>query len=758
MSVPFLSKAVRCGPVIPSVGHHYNFTNIIATKRNGNEYVLIPGYGWVLQDDYLMDAVKMTGEDDLPPQQLSVDDDVLMTYAKILLYDYITLFPKFRFNNPDKLDKETELKLFPLKKESAARTKANFYARTLWNDSKNDKSAFKPGTTNDTVAGLLLWQECATMWSIPKNIVNRTISGVCDALTNRTSLTLMKRISDWLKQLGLAFSPIHRLFIELPTLLGRGAIPGDAVQDLKHRLTFDPTISVDVEEGALYRLIYRILSRNVGTLQEKDFDRHLEERLLWSKSGSHYYPDEQIDNLLPPQPTRKEFLDIVPVDYIKKCKPQVFIRQSRKLEHGKERFIYNCDTVSYVYFDFILKLFEAGWRDSEAILSPGDYNSDQLYSCISRYRYKAMLDYTDFNSQHTIKSMKMVFEVMRELLPPQMSFALEWCIASFDNMYTADGQAWLSTLPSGHRATTFINTILNWCYTQMVGLKYDKFMCAGDDVILLAEEPISLEPILHSKFKFNPSKQSTGTRGEFLRKHYSEEGVFAYPARAIASLVSGNWLSEALRENTPTLVPIQNGVDRMRSRAGILSVPWNLGLSELTEREAIPKDAAMAVLNSHAAGPGLITRNYSSFTVTPSPPKMTTSLAYTATRHGLQDLSKHVPWKQLTTEESEVLGRSIRKMSHRYCSQAKITYKCIHEVFKPSGLPTVLSTASQPSLSTVWWQAMLKQATQDNFTRKMDAHMYAANACTDAVSGDAFLRSGRYMAGALITSLIVSSS
>nr|DBA07174.1 TPA_asm: RNA-dependent RNA polymerase (RdRP) [Trichomonas vaginalis virus 1] len=754
----FLSKAVRCGPIIPSVKHHFNIRRIITVKRNGNEYVFIPGYGWVLQDDYLVNSVKMTGEDQLPPNQLPYGDDLLFIYTEILLYNYISLFPKFRYKNPNLLNQETELQLFPLKTDSAARNKANFYARSLWNEAETDKTAFKPGTYNDTVAGLLMWQQCALMWSLPRSVINRTISGVCDALTERTSLALLKRISDWLKQLGLACSPIHRLFIELPTLLGRGAIPGDSVKDMKHRLKFDPSITVDVPRDQLHDLIYRLLSRNLNIANVDSFEHHLEERLLWSKSGSHYYPDNEIDQLLPKQPTRKEFLDVVTVDYIKERKPQVFIRQSRKLEHGKERFIYNCDTISYVYFDFILKFFEAGWQDSEAILSPGDYTGERLHARITSYKYKAMLDYTDFNSQHTIQSMRLIFETMKELLPPELTFALDWCIASFDNMYTSDGHKWISTLPSGHRATTFINTVLNWCYTQMVGLKFDSFMCAGDDVILLSQEPISLVPILTSHFKFNPSKQSTGTRGEFLRKHYTTEGVFAYPARAIASLVSGNWLSQSLRENTPTLVPIQNGIDRLRSRAGLLGVPWILGLSELTEREAVPRDVSMALLNSHAAGPGLITRNYSSFTVTPKPPKLTSTLEYTATRYGVQDLSKHVPWEQLTLEERNKLGKEIKKMSHRHCSQAKITYTCVHEVYKPSGLPTVLSGASQPSLSMAWWQAMLKEAMQDNSTKKIDAQMFASSACTDCVSGDAFLQASAKAAGVLITSSIQSSS
>nr|DBA07170.1 TPA_asm: RNA-dependent RNA polymerase (RdRP) [Trichomonas vaginalis virus 1] len=754
----FLSKAVRCGPVVPSIKHHFNFKHVIDIKHGGNNYTFIPGYGWVLQDDYLLNAVKMTGEGDLPPDQLPYDDDLLLTYAKILLYDYLTHFPKHRYNNPKKLTQETELQLFPLKTDSAARNKVNFYARLLWNETITDKSAFKPGTYNDTVAGLLMWQQCALMWSLPHSVINKTISGVCDALTDRTSLALLKRISDWLKQLGLAFSPIHRLFIELPTLLGRGAIPGNATKDIKHRLEFDPSITVDVPRDSLHSLIYRLLSRNLNISKMSSFEHHLEERLLWSKSGSHFYPDEEVNQLLPKQPTRKEFLDVVTADYIKQCEPQVYIRQSRKLEHGKERFIYNCDTVSYVYFDFILKLFETGWQDSEAILSPGDYTSEHLHTKISSYKYKAMLDYTDFNSQHTIESMRLVFETMKELLPSETALALDWCIASFDNMRTTDGKKWTATLPSGHRATTFINTVLNWCYTQMVGLKFDSFMCAGDDVILMSHTPISLAPILTSPFKFNPSKQSTGTRGEFLRKHYTDEGVFAYPTRAIASLVSGNWLSDSLRENTPILVPIQNGIDRLRSRAGLLGVPWISGLSELIEREAIPRDVGMALLNSHAAGPGLITRDYSSFTVTPNPPQVSSTLEYTATRYGLQDLCKHVPWNQLSATECNRLGQQIKKMSHRHCSQAKITYHYIQEVFKPSGLPTVLSDASQPSLSMVWWQAMLKEAMQENLTKKIDAHMFACNACTGCVSGDAFLRANPKLAGVLITSLITSSS
>lgn len=56
----------------------------------------------------------------------------------------------------------------------------------------------------------------------------------------------------------------------------------------------------------------------------------------------------------------------------------------------------------------------------------------------------------------------------------------------------------------------------------------------------------------------NYSKQSIGKYCEFLRMQFNNKAVVGYSCRRIGTFVSGNWLSEALKENIPTLTSFIN--------------------------------------------------------------------------------------------------------------------------------------------------------------------------------------------------------
>jgi hypothetical protein len=166
-----------------------------------------------------------------------------------------------------------------------------------------------------------------------------------------------------------------------------------------------------------------------------------------------------------------------------------------------------------------------------------------------------MLDFDDFNSQHTLESMKICIEEVCRGAPQDI---LDWAVASWDHMFLhwAEGdtmreEGMCGTLPSGHRATTLINTILNAAYCMIVaGDLYDlvESRHTGDDVVFSGNvDYISTIAIgfSQSQFRANRMKQSVGSvSGEFLRVCYNKKGARGYCGRSIASLVSGNWVSE----------------------------------------------------------------------------------------------------------------------------------------------------------------------------------------------------------------------
>jgi hypothetical protein len=226
------------------------------------------------------------------------------------------------------------------------------------------------------------------------------------------------------------------------------------------------------------------------------------------------------------------------------------------LEQGKTRAIYSCDTRSYYTFDYLLAPIEELWTNHSVLLNPGIRREDLLYKDFaSSSKCLLMLDYDDFNSQHTLEAMKIVIEEATAGAPEEV---VQWATKSLSNMFvhwTDDNgelreAKMVGTLPSGHRATTFINTVLNAAYIWYAckGPPPMRMLHTGDDVIgdgTPDQCEDVLRAMLNTNFRLNPSKQAIGQWGEFLRAGFDREGGRGYSSRAIASLVSGNWVTEA---------------------------------------------------------------------------------------------------------------------------------------------------------------------------------------------------------------------
>ncbi len=105
-----------------------------------------------------------------------------------------------------------------------------------------------------------------------------------------------------------------------------------------------------------------------------------------------------------------------------------------------------------------------------------------------------MLDYDDFNSQHSLESIKLLFETVCEYVGYDADLSAR-VINSFDQSEVYVGGAKCGrlrgTLMSGHRGTTFINTILNEAYILCAYPRARNYyrLHVGDDVYIRTYEP-----------------------------------------------------------------------------------------------------------------------------------------------------------------------------------------------------------------------------------------------------------------------------
>lgn len=167
-----------------------------------------------------------------------------------------------------------------------------------------------------------------------------------------------------------------------------------------------------------------------------------------------------------------------------------------------------------------------------------------------------MLDYDDFNSQHSTRAMQVVLEETCDATGYPAELA-ETLIQSLERQDIYLGSTLVGrcagTLMSGHRATTYFNSVLNMAYLMVVlGDEYvlsHPSLHVGDDVYLgatdYADAGYIVERIIASPLRMNRSKQSVGhVSTEFLRVANTARDSYGYLARAVAGTVAGNWYSD----------------------------------------------------------------------------------------------------------------------------------------------------------------------------------------------------------------------
>jgi len=450
-------------------------------------------------------------------------------------------------------DVEDELSRYPLKSHPGAKTKTNIFFRDVCVGLTTHPviewiGPSLEGLTNDQASAWLIWA-ASVEGRIPQTIQRCAVAHAKDA-------PFLKNMSLWAKQHLTAQNWLSTC-VELNTLRGRAVDPVDWKTETARRVGVDVGVRLDLSR--LAACIDRVYAENLGGADctPRAPASWWADRWFWCKNGAHaHWVDSQYHVALKGRVGRRAFAEALRNFDPTAWDGDVRITRSEKLEHGKSRPLYSCDSASYFFFQWLLEPVESNWRGREAVLRP-TWARHGAAAIAERWpddgSVALMADFDDFNSQHTTEAMALVFSRLRAYVGPPADLAA----ASFSSMRvrTEDGwKRWAGTLPSGHRATTFINTVLNRAYLHMAGVGLpDRVWCVGDDVVAYAPNVATAHSWLDSLtalgLRLQPAKQLVSeSHVEFLRTvgwrpgPWPEKSV-GYLARSIASLVSGDWVT-----------------------------------------------------------------------------------------------------------------------------------------------------------------------------------------------------------------------
>lgn len=408
---------------------------------------------------------------------------------------------------------------------------------------------------------------------------------------------LAKALSNVIKVTGNNMSQPGAVVCELNVLLGRGVGRVDFVKDATRRLAGNNNpAEVNCSKSELREAVRAIYNEELPTqVVLPSLDQHWDARYRWCVSGSHsksanahWFDADIVPSTVGPRLTRRMVSENVAANPLLTWDGRVGVSMSEKLECGKSRALYACDTLSYFAFSWLLKPVEDKWAGRKIILDPGGGGVTGMVARIrglkqsSSHSCYTMLDYSDFNSQHSIASQKIVIEELLKHVGASESKLGKLLVASFDKMslyYKGEymGRAG-STLMSGHRGTSFINSVLNAAYVRIaVGRQQYREvqpLHVGDDVVMICEDENVGWSVIRALERMGcglqRSKQSVGRLGfEFLRLAGDpERGCTGYLARVVASLVSGNWTSELAMDALPALHSLVHQARSLINRSG----------------------------------------------------------------------------------------------------------------------------------------------------------------------------------------------
>jgi hypothetical protein len=406
---------------------------------------------------------------------------------------------------------------------------------------------------------------CVLSSIVVERFINRPMEMMVRAINDYEGSKLLNVI---IKSLGLNSLDMGSCFCELASLQGMPEVLIDMRKKCEDRC--DKKLSVDtirIDENRLREVIVEILR---DELDFKKYDPIYSDekwlsRWLWTTNGGHSNMLSRLNEdwklTIDERMYRKSAMENVSENMLNKWKGKSIVSGSVKPEIGKPgRPLLAVDTHTYACFEELLAPIEKAWKNKSVLLNPGGKGTYDICSRMLEIMsgINIMLDFDAFDTQQKLEHHKIVLDVVCNYVQFDV-IKSEKLIKSIDNqmIYYQGEKVGLArySLMTGHRATSFFNSILNRCYVQIAfgdGWNRIKSMHTGDDVFAATDDPKVFDDFFDNldrfNIKMNPQKQSIGSvSGEFLRIAVNRESATGYVMRSIGRLISGNWeVSEIL--------------------------------------------------------------------------------------------------------------------------------------------------------------------------------------------------------------------
>lgn len=248
--------------------------------------------------------------------------------------------------------------------------------------------------------------------------------------------------------------------------------------------------------------------------------------------------------------------------------PEIIAVASEKYEIGKPRAIYGTTTMSYCISCYCTWAIEANMNKMEGLES-GLTDIPELAAIMRRVReceiagmYTTMVDYEDFNLQHTLQAQALMFKVIGNIWATKGAHedtvkAAYWVSEACMNQKvrfpgSKNYRQVLQGMFSGVRHTDFMNSIMNLAYYRVASRYVQSIFLQkpsalynlhkGDDVWINNQNLIWAIALYTTMqcigLRFQDTKQLFSENvGEFLRVRYFEGEMLGYVCRAIGALI-----------------------------------------------------------------------------------------------------------------------------------------------------------------------------------------------------------------------------
>jgi len=434
-----------------------------------------------------------------------------------------------------------------------------------------------------------LFVDQAVMWLVwVRNAVRAVGSRALRVLQFCNAFDYLKSVSNDFKLLGVSGNFVGP-FVEMNCLLGKDLGEVDWYEELSPRISvkkYASKMGCKLNEKEFELSLDKLLANELpGELTWPPADEFFASRWAHVKSGSHNAAVDHlvgVDTRSAEKRTRRVFAEAVSVPYLGLTPAlKVASASKKKSEVGKlSRALQNVDTIAQAVQDYLMKPVEKAWRNASCLLQPTE--GDQLTSYWAWARkmkkYKVMLDFEDFNSQHHLWMIKLI---LQKLTRGADCALVDWLMKSVDSSFVripagadadvlvaemsresrakcAEAERVLKLPPkslvlvvggllTGDRITTIINTLCNWVYCDVLFDMTDLVNWhVGDDVLITTDDVWRFAEIvcmsLSDKVRISLSKCSYGEHvAEFLRVSFNSRQGRGYASRTIGNAVSGNW-------------------------------------------------------------------------------------------------------------------------------------------------------------------------------------------------------------------------